>query len=261
MDYFAITDIGKYRQNNEDYYFADGENNLFIVADGMGGHNAGEIASKIAVDNFSSYFLKNLKKIASYNSKIIKKNNNQYPNNLLSKDDIQKLLINSAIFANKKIYTMGIKNIEMSGMGTTFTSVYIFNNKAYVLHIGDSRLYIYRKNEFNLITEDHTLVYQLYKSGAISYEDTFNHPQRNYLTSILGENEISTMQYLDLELLKDDILLLCSDGLNSMVKDKNIKNIIDKLKKENAQIIANKLVSQANINGGKDNITVIVIKI
>jgi len=256
MDYFALSDTGKYRQNNEDSYFADDESCLFIVADGMGGHQAGEIASKTAVDNFSSYFINNLNK-----------NNFRYSENDANDENkeinesIQKILIDSAAYANKKIYNLGLKNKHLAGMGTTLTSVFIFNNNAYVLHVGDSRLYLFRENNLNLLTEDHTLVFQLYKKGIISYEDTFSHPQRNYLTSVLGENEISNLECFKVQLYKGDIMLLCSDGLNSMIKDNAIKDIMNKFKDKTAQNIAEKFILHANKNGGKDNITAIIIKI
>ncbi|MCL4416367.1 MAG: Stp1/IreP family PP2C-type Ser/Thr phosphatase [Actinobacteria bacterium] len=256
MDYFAISDTGKFRQNNEDCYLA-GEDNLFIVADGMGGARAGEIASRAAVDNFSSYFKKKIKE-KKYDKDISK---NISEKNTAQDNDIQQLMINSVNYANKIIYDMGCKNKELNGMGTTFTALFTLSNNAYVVHTGDSRLYLYRKNNLNLLTEDHTLVFQLYKKGAISYEDTFSHPQRNYLTSVLGENEISSLECFKFSLEKDDMVLLCSDGLNSMIKDSMIEKMLKKLKNENAGDIAKKLIWKANKNGGRDNITVIVIKI
>ena len=137
----------------------------------------------------------------------------------------------------------------------------IFNSNAFVIHIGDSRLYLFRENSLNLLTEDHTLVFALYKSGAISYEDTFSHPQRNYLTGVLGENEISSLECFKFKLQESDIILICSDGLNSMIKDSSIKDALEKSQGKSAQIIAKKFIKQANKNGGLDNITVIIIKI
>lgn len=251
MDYFAISDTGKSRQNNEDYYLAD-KSNLFIVADGMGGHKAGEIASKTAIELFSSFFKKNYEDAVS---KISPGKSD------LTDNDIQKILIDAAGAANKKIYDLGSKNEEMSGMGTTLTALFILNNNAYVSHIGDSRLYLFRNDKLNLMTEDHTLVFQLYKRGVISYDDTFSHPQRNYLTGVLGENDISSLECFKFTLAPDDILLICSDGLNSMIKDSLIESILKKLKIKTAHDIAQKLVLRANKNGGNDNITVIILKI
>ena len=251
MDYFAISDTGKSRYNNEDCYLA-GESNLFIVADGMGGHKAGEIASKTAIDYFASFFKK------TYEDAVSK---NKTDKNELTDNDIQKILIDAAGNANEKIYDLGSKNEEMSGMGTTLTGLFILNSNAYVIHIGDSRLYLFRDGKLNLLTEDHTLVFQLYKRGVISYEDTFSHPQRNYLTGVLGENEISSLECFKFTLEPSDIILICSDGLNSMIKDSSIESILNKLKDKPVRDIAQKLVLRANKNGGNDNITVIILKI
>lgn len=258
MEYFALSDIGKNRQNNEDCYLADVENNLFIVADGMGGHKAGEIASKTAIDNFTQYFKKNFDKknfIFYEAAKTPDKKNKEID------DNIQKILIESAGYANEKIYKLGLECDDFSGMGTTLTGLFIFNSNAFVIHIGDSRLYLFRENSLNLLTEDHTLVFALYKSGAISYEDTFSHPKRNYLTGVLGENEISSLECFKFKMQENDIILICSDGLNSMIKDSSIKDTLEKSQGKSARIIAKKFIERANKNGGVDNITVIIIKI
>jgi len=182
----------KFRSSNEDFYYA--ENNLLIVADGMGGHNAGEIASKYAISYFVEHFKSLLSSRVKENSekKQIEKTNNL--SKMISKnntaDKIQKMMIESIEYANSKIYKMGLENEEYSGMGTTFTCLFIKNEKCYVVHVGDSRLYLYRNSELNLLTEDHTFVFALYKKGAITYKELFSHPQRNYLTGIIGKNEI-----------------------------------------------------------------------
>lgn len=258
MEYFALSDTGKNRQNNEDCYLSDVENNLFIVADGMGGHKAGEIASKMAIDSFTEYFKKNFdkKKFVSYEAAKTPDKKNK-----AIEDNIQKILIKSAGYANEKINKLGLERDDFNGMGTTLTGLFIFNSNAFVIHIGDSRLYLFRENSLNLLTEDHTLVFALYKSGAISYEDTFSHPQRNYLTGVLGENEISSLECFKFKLQESDIILICSDGLNSMIKDSSIKDALEKSQGKSAQIIAKKFIKQANKNGGLDNITVIIIKI
>ncbi len=262
MEYYALSDIGKLRASNEDFYHA--ENNLMIVADGMGGHNAGEIASRYAVKYFVEHFNELL---SSRINKDKKKEQVEKPNNLskiISKnntaDKIQKILIESIEYANSKIYRMGLENEEYSGMGTTFTCLFIENEKGYVVHVGDSRLYLFRNSELNLLTEDHTFVFALYKKGAITYEEMFSHPQRNYLTGIIGENDISTLECFKFDLLKDDVAFICSDGLSSMVYDDSIKKILEKSKHKTSKEIAENLVKKAIKNGGNDNITVIVIK-
>jgi len=250
MEYFADTDIGKYREKNEDYLYA--ENNLFIIADGMGGHMAGEVASRIAIETFIENFnssLKDRSKKISDNKKTDKQGSSQ----------IKELLLKSIKNANREVYSKAILQPGYYGMGTTFTGCYIQQDKAYTIHVGDSRLYIKRGSEFNLLTSDHTIVGELFRRGEISYEQTFNHPQRNYLTNVLGVAKDVDPDFNSYKVLPEDILLLCSDGLNSMLKDEDIANIIDKYK--DAKDIAKNLIKGAIKKGGLDNITVIVVKI
>jgi protein phosphatase len=258
MEFFATSDIGKKRQTNEDCYLADSEDSLFIVADGMGGHQAGEIASKTAIENFTLHFKKEFNKQKNIRSP---KSNAHLNKSALAEEKIKKILKDSARHANKIIYKLGLENDEMSGMGTTFTGLIVLENKAFVVHAGDSRLYLFRENSLERKTEDHTFVFQLYRSGAITYEDTFSHPQRNYLTSVLGEKEISSLDCFCFGLQEKDIILVCSDGLNSMIADDLIGKIIKNFQGSDAGVIAKKLTWQANKNGGMDNITAIIVKI
>lgn len=250
MKYFADTDIGKYREKNEDYLYA--ENNLFIVADGMGGHMAGEVASRTAVEAFIENFNSSLK-CRSKKISANKKTDNPDPG------QIEKLLLKSIKSANREVYSKATLQPGYYGMGTTFTGCYIQQDKAYTIHVGDSRLYIKRGSEFNLLTSDHTIVGELFRKGEISYEQTFNHPQRNYLTNVLGVAKDIDPDFNSFKVLPEDILLLCSDGLNSMLKDEDIANIIDKYK--DAKDIVKNLIKGAIKKSGLDNITVIVIKI
>jgi PPM family protein phosphatase len=236
MEYFAATDIGNYRDKNEDFYFCN--DNLFIVADGMGGHKAGEIASRTAVENFVEYFQNSLK------------NNPQ---------NIQEFMITSVNFANSKVVKLSQGKEDYSGMGTTFTGCYIDGSKAHVIHVGDSRLYLKNSSEFKLLTSDHTIVGELFRKGRLTYEETFDHPQKNYLTNVLGIGDELTPDYFSFELGENDIILLCSDGLNSMLRDPFILKIINQFK--NPEKIAEKLIYWAKNKGGLDNITIISIKI
>jgi protein phosphatase len=234
MEYFAKTDIGNYREKNEDYFYAD--SNLFIVADGMGGHRAGEIASKTAVETFVKNFYKSLKP-----------------------ENIKQALSFSINSANKEVYKKSIAKLEYGGMGTTFTCCYIHNNTAYIIHVGDTRLYIKSEDNFKLLTSDHTIVGELYRSGKISYEETFNHPKKNFLTNVLGIAESMEPDFLTAKLKPGSTMLLCSDGLNSMLRDSYILKIINKF--SSSEDIAQNLVNSAKRKGGLDNITVIVVKI
>jgi PPM family protein phosphatase len=236
MEYFAATDIGNYRDKNEDFYFCN--DNLFIVADGMGGHKAGEVASRTAVENFVEYFQKNIKK---------------------KSQNIKEFMISSIDFANNKVFKLSHEENDYSNMGTTFTGCYIDDNKAHVIHAGDSRLYLKNSKEFKLLTSDHTMVGELFRKGLLTYEETFNHPQRNYLTNVLGTGDELTPDYFSFDLGENDIILLCSDGLNSMLKDAFISKIINQFKKP--EKITEKLIYWAKNKGGLDNITIISIKI
>ena len=236
MEYFAATDIGNYRDKNEDFYFCN--DNLFIVADGMGGHKAGEIASRTAVENFVGYFQNSLK------------NNSQ---------NIQEFMMSSVNFANSKVFKLSREKKDYSGMGTTFTGCYIDGSKAHVIHVGDSRLYLKNSREFKLLTSDHTMVGELFRKGLLTYEDMFNHPQKNYLTNVLGIGDELTPDFFSFDLGENYIILLCSDGLNSMLRDTFILKIINQFK--NPEKITEKLIYWAKNKGGLDNITIISIKI
>lgn len=236
MEYFAATDIGNYRDKNEDFYFCN--DNLFIVADGMGGHKAGEIASRTAVENFVGYFQNSLK------------NNSQ---------NIQEFMMSSVNSANSKVFKLSREKKDYSDMGTTFTGCYIDGSKAHVIHVGDSRLYLKNSREFKLLTSDHTIVGELFRKGLLTYEETFNHPQKNYLTNVLGIGDELTPDFFSFDLGENDIILLCSDGLNSMLRDTFILKIINQFK--NPEKITEKLIYWAKNKGGIDNITIISIKI
>jgi len=251
MEYFALTDIGKWREQNEDSFYADRESGLFIVADGMGGHNAGEVASRLAVESFVNRFTELKKNIQSaHDANEIKP--------VRSKDKTSKILAESFNYANHMVYEMSESKKSLNGMGTTFTCCYIENHIANIIHIGDSRIYFAADGAFELLTEDHTLVGEMYKKGLITYEEMFGHPMRNYLNKVIGTDQEAEFDYIAKELKADDILILCTDGLNSMLTDQQIFSIV--LKHRQPKKITEELIKAANKMGGRDNITVITIK-
>jgi len=250
MEFYADTDVGKYREKNEDSFHA-GEN-LFIVADGMGGHRAGEVASRLAVETFTESFYSTLK---GKNAEITVEKKSAYWT-LVS---IKELLVESIKNANSSVFREAMAKPEYYRMGTTLTACYIKKDRAYIIHIGDSRLYIKRGSSFKPLTSDHTIVGELYRKGELSYKDTFDHPQKNYLTNVLGLEEDINPDFFSYKILPEDIMLLCSDGLNSMLRDQDIAGIIDKYK--SVQDITKNLIKAAIKKGGLDNITVIVIKV
>lgn len=237
------TDKGKVRKNNQDSYFVseDTELPLFIVADGMGGHKAGEVASNMAVEIVKDFFIEKKEEL--------KKN----------KVDILKFIRSAVEKANTIIYKKSIENDEFHGMGTTITMAYIFENKLYIGHVGDSRAYLLRNNKFIQITEDHSLVAEMVKKGSISEEEAECHPQRNIITRAIGTDDEVITDIIVEDIYKDDILLLCTDGLTNMMNDDEIKEIL--INKIDLQKNCNSLVKKANRLGGIDNVTVIVIKL
>jgi protein phosphatase len=237
----VMTDVGMVRDNNQDSYFVPVNEDipLFVVADGMGGHKAGEIASNMAINIIKDTFLK-LK--------------------ILPMDEISitKLIEQSIKEANEKIYLRSIEKEAYSGMGTTVTLAYIINRKLCIGHVGDSRAYLFKDENLIQITEDHSLVNELVKNGSITLEEAKTHPQRNIITRAVGTSETIEMDIVVREYEEGNILLLCSDGLTSMVKDSQIQDILSKEK--NIQKACENLVSLSNDNGGYDNTTVIAIK-
>jgi len=250
MEYCAKTDIGNKREKNEDFFYA--ADNLFIVADGMGGHKAGEIASKTAVEAFVKYFYRNSMDLTS-----------EEKQEALQGEEIKKLLTSSISYAHEQVLKISGSSSFLEGMGTTLTGCYLaFKNKifeAHIIHAGDSRLYLKSGRDFTLVTEDHTIVGKMYRDGLITYEQAFSHPLKNYLENVIGIEADFKSDYIDAGLNVNDVLVLCSDGLNSMIKDIEINRIITRYK--NPGKITDALIEKAKANGGDDNITVITIRI
>lgn len=240
MQVFAKTDIGKARKTNEDFYYVskpEDKIKLFILADGMGGYSAGEVASQMAVKTVKEYIYKHFEK------------NND------TQEKIENLLIDSIEYANNVIYKKAESKKELNGMGTTLDVCLIYNNKIYIGHVGDSRVYRIRKGFMRKITKDHSYVQTLIEDGEITKEEAFYHPKKNMITKALGCNEKIEPDVYIKTFIKDDIILMTSDGLTNMVREDEIYNII-KQDKVNA---TENLVKQANDNGGYDNITVVII--
>lgn len=238
---YAKSDVGKVREMNQDYYYISNsldEVQLYILADGMGGYNGGEIASKIAVETAKNYIENNFKEIEK------------------DRDSIIQLLGSSMEYANMVVYEKSQEKPELHGMGTTLEICLIYNNKVYIGHIGDSRIYRIRKEFIRKLTQDHSYVQKLVKEGKITKEQAEVHPQKNMLTRALGCNAFVEPDVMVKGFLKDDILVMCSDGLTNMVKTE----IIYKEASKNIEQAPKELVRIANENGGKDNVTVVIIK-
>ncbi len=238
---YAKSDIGKVREINEDsYYISDSldELQLYILADGMGGYNGGDIASKLAIQSIKSYIENNFNQIEKDKASIIQ-------------------LVGSSIeYANMLIYEKAKKNKELQKMGTTIEVCLIYNNRVYIGHIGDSRIYRIRNDIIRKLTQDHSYVQKLVKDGTITKEQAVNHPQKNMLMKALGCGSFVEPDVMVKGFMKQDILVMASDGLTNQVE----KEEICRSAKINIEQATKDLVKIANDNGGYDNITVIIIK-
>lgn len=239
MQIYASTDIGKAREMNQDYYSVQSEPiKLYILADGMGGYNGGEIASKLAVESVQNYI------------------NNNFDEIKLDREGISKLILNAIEYANMVVYEKSKADTNLSEMGTTLEVCLIYNNKVYIGHIGDSRVYRIRKNIIRKLTTDHSYVEKLVKDGTITREESYHHPKKNMLMKALGCSAFAEPDILIKGFIKDDIILMCSDGLSNLLMDKEIYDTVTK----NNDNIDKVLIQKANEKGGFDNITAIVIK-
>ena len=239
---YAKSDTGKVREQNQDSYFISeplDEVQLFIIADGMGGYNGGEVASSLALQSAKNYI------------------ENNFAGADKDKESIIQLVGSALEYANMVVYEKSKESDELSEMGTTMDICLIYNNKAYIGHVGDSRIYRIRKEFIRKLTQDHSYVQKLVKDGTITQEEAQHHPQKNMLMKALGCNAFVEPDVMIKGFQKDDIILMTTDGLTNLVsKD----HLFDTVKNENLEQVPKKLVEQAINNGGYDNITVIVIK-
>jgi len=236
------TDAGCKRKNNEDFLFVDIERNLFIIADGMGGHQAGEKASKLAVETAEQYLTK--EKIA---------------NIICTEGDIKEAINKSIDTANKVILEEARLHRKLSGMGCTIIIAIAEGNLFHIGHVGDVRAYVICEDTISLLTEDHTVINELIKSKRITAEEAKKHPLKHVLSKAVGNKDKVEPDYNQILIKPGDYLLLCSDGLTTMIDDNIIKDIV--VKEKDTEKIKEKLVDKAKEFGGKDNITVILIHI
>lgn len=232
--YFSVySNKGKIRNENEDSYLIKKESSpLIAVADGMGGHQAGEVASKIAVKSLDKYLFD------------------------YQKDLLEELRV-SFKSANKEIIDKGKKNEDLYGMGTTLSTAIIHKNTIYIAHIGDSRIYLLRDNELKQLTTDHSLVNELLENKEITCQEAFDHPQKNIITQALGTAEDLKIETKKLETLDGDRLLFSTDGLHDMLRFNEIKKnlTLDKDIEELSKLLG----EQAMNKGGNDNITLVIV--
>jgi len=238
---YVKSDIGKARDTNQDYYYISDSLNevqLYIVADGMGGYKGGDIASKTAVQCVKSYIENNYQEIEK------------------DRDSLIQLVGSSMEYANMIVYEKAKEDKELEGMGTTLEICLIYNNKVYIGHVGDSRIYRVRKDIIKRLTQDHSYVQKLVKDGKITKEEAESHPRKNMLMKAIGCNAFVEPDVAVKIFQKDDILVMATDGLTNLVSQEEILKTVQ----EDIEKAPKKLIDIANENGGYDNITVAVIK-
>ena len=287
------TDVGKQREQNEDSVYQrvasseDGDQGLFIVADGMGGYQAGEVASRLTVTTISNILDSIFQPLseqptikldpasvppsssaATASDKMIKPADTspiaEQKTRKLSETQLviatEDQLRTAIQEANKAILSYGDRKTSARGLGSTVTAALIQNDQAYIANVGDSRTYLFRDNQLQKLTEDHSLVAKLVESKQITDEEVYTHPQRNLIYRSLGAGhrniEIDIFHQV---LHPGDKLLLCSDGLWEMVHHQDLEDLLKE--QSNPQVICDKLITLANENGGEDNITAIVVNV
>ncbi|SEL74338.1 MULTISPECIES: Stp1/IreP family PP2C-type Ser/Thr phosphatase [unclassified Butyrivibrio] len=235
---FSITDVGQKRKLNQDYVFSSDRrignlSNVFIVADGMGGHNAGDYASKFTVNTMVEE---------------IERSFEQNP---------VRILENAIKKANQKLRAKAAEDEQLYGMGTTVVAATVMGRYLQVANVGDSRLYVIG-DDIRQITRDHSLVQEMVRAGGLDPEEARTHKEKNIITRAIGADDTVDVDFFNVELEKGDIVLMCSDGLTNMLEDQEIRMIVSGQRDiiEKAQ----KLVDMANQHGGKDNIAVILIE-
>ncbi len=247
IEMVCCTDVGQVRDHNEDCIANDESLGLAILADGMGGYQAGEVASEVATQTIKSQLGTLLDSSTP---------NKRYANHRYHSATIQ--LEQSVVNANHVIYNMAEHDQCYQGMGTTVVAVLFHNNFISVAHVGDSRLYRLRGNNFHSLTIDHSVVEELKKGGYYTEEQARHSPNRNLVTRAIGIEKTVDVEIQEYDMLAQDIYLLCSDGLSDMLVDCVMANILNS--SETLEQAAQLLVDSANANGGKDNISLILVR-
>lgn len=238
MNAYALTDVGRQRNMNQDYVFSTVKPvgnlpNLFIVADGMGGHKAGDLASKFSVNTFIDCV-----------------------KNSVSSKPVQ-IMSDAINHTNEELLKLASTSEDYRGMGTTFVVAVIYGRSMYVANIGDSRLYL-ADRELKQVTRDHSYVEEMVQMGTLNREDARTNEYKNVITRALGGAENVIPDFFEIEIEDNSRILMCTDGLTNMVTDKEIESVMSG--QDDIMNKADKLVMMANQNGGKDNISVIIIE-
>jgi protein phosphatase len=238
---FGATDIGKMRENNEDYFLVEKEKQLYIVSDGMGGHNAGEVASLNATNTVKEYFTNQRLAEVKKDPKLIRGE-----------------IVNSIKKAHHHILDMSAQNPDYKGMGCTIVVALIIDDMLHLGHIGDSRAYLADEKSITLLTTDHTYVMQLVKAGKMKMDEIRESNIKNHLSQALGAPITLIPDYGKQQLNQGDRVLICTDGLWDLISDREIYNLL--IQNKSKEQICKDFIRKANKKGGLDNITLIVIE-
>ncbi|MBO8127684.1 MAG: Stp1/IreP family PP2C-type Ser/Thr phosphatase [Peptococcaceae bacterium] len=235
MRWAYASEAGLVRPKNEDSCYIDGDLGLFAVADGMGGHVAGEVASKMALEVFSR----------------------EVEGRLMQGDEAEAALVAGVMAANNEVFVASRRNKDYEGMGTTLAAAVVRDRELLTAHVGDSRIYLVRDGRIFQLTEDHSLVQQLVREGKIDNEEAQHHPYRNILSRALGTQELLKVDTVRYPLRNSDRIILCTDGLTNLVSDREICDITCRYALPDP--VVKGLVETALERGGIDNITIIVV--
>jgi len=241
---YGLSDKGLSRKHNEDSFYADKDLGLFVVADGMGGHSAGDVASSMAVEALSGY----IRKSCAGGDPLIGRSDS-------GPSDASNRLVSGIRLANQVVCEAAKNNPSWKGMGTTIVAALVDGNRVSVAHAGDSRAYLVRSATISQLTDDHSVVAERIRKGLMSREEAEGSGIRNLITRALGNDEALEVDVTEIDIMDGDRLLLCSDGLSTMVADDEVLLI---MANDNApESACRRLVAAANNHGGKDNITVV----
>ncbi|WP_400247143.1 Stp1/IreP family PP2C-type Ser/Thr phosphatase [Niallia sp. JL1B1071] len=241
MSHIFMTDKGKVRQHNEDsgaIIRNKSGQRLAIVADGMGGHRAGDVASSLTVEKLTELWT--------------------MVEEIKTADEAENWLKLNILKVNQYVFDYASTHSECEGMGTTIIGVISTENFSTIAHVGDSRCYLYNEDGFKQITEDHSLVNELVRMGQISKEDAEHHPRKNVVLRALGTDAQLDIDVMTIMFEEGDIIFICSDGLSNKVADQQMKEVLEK--ENTLEEKASILIETANINGGEDNITVVILE-
>lgn len=243
---FGVTDVGQVRPHNEDSILLEPALNLYAVADGMGGHKGGEVASKICLDTLKDYLVR----AAQNRAPLVGEVASEY-------SEAANLLGSAVRFANRAVFEAASATPQWRGMGTTIVALTIADNRVVIAHVGDSRAYLLRGSRFDQLTEDHSWIEEQVRAGLMTRDEALFAKGRNVLTRAIGQEEAVKVDLDELELHEGDCLLLCSDGLYGMLADEEIAALVGSA--VSLEDACRELVACANGRGGRDNISVILL--